>query len=133
MWESWPRQALLSWWRRMGRGGDSSALALPMPGRSPETPTRKSAAVEESFGHRVDDRHAVGGDGVDAGLDLREGTERLLEQVRRIVVHGRGEVGARYHPRDQAERVRLGRRVAMAAHDDLLGARRPHEADEARG
>src|SRR5215510_1350014 len=51
------------------------------------------ASVEESFRHRVDDGRGVGGDDIDARLDLGQRAEGLLEEMLRVVLHRPLELG----------------------------------------
>src|SRR5215472_16270180 len=58
---------------------------------------RQLAAVEKSFRHRVDDGRGVGGDDIDARLDLGQRAERLLEEMLRVILHCPLELVPRHH------------------------------------
>ena len=90
-------------------------------------------AVEKALGHGVDLGDARAGDGVDARLHLGQRPERLGQQRLREGAHGLVQLRPRHHAREEPQGVRLGRRVAAALHDDLLGAGGPDHAHEARG
>src|SRR5512145_1735148 len=101
--------------------------------RTPASMPGGSATVEEAVRHRVHRRDARPGDRVDARLDLRERPERLRRQRRGVGTHLVEQAVAGHRAMHEPEPLRLGRRVAAALHDDLLGARRAHEPHEPRG
>src|SRR5262245_14737433 len=75
------RNRYLPEWRPAGLGF-TSPVAAAAGGRSP---------LEESLGHGVDLGDAGARDRVDACLHLRQGTERLGQELRRVLAHGVGQ------------------------------------------
>src|SRR6266581_8977641 len=100
------------------------------PASMPSAPG--SATVEEPLGHRVHLGGAGPRDRVDPRLHLGERADGLRGEHRGELGDALAELRARDDRVDEAERQRLGGRVAPAGHDDLLGARGADEPDEAR-
>src|SRR5438094_151297 len=95
--------------------------------------TSSLAPLQETLGHGVDLGDARLRDRVDASLHFRERPERFGQEHLRVFPRVFHEVASGHDAVDQAHCASFLGAVTPALEDDLLGACRADEADEARG